>query len=608
MEKDNKYYGLIEGIVKNHRKFPGCEAVLDEIIDDVYSHSEVVINSVQNESVVKTYIEKVVLTSIITISKRYNLGRNRVTPIREISNYVHNEAQTITDAEVKPAPVSEPELISEQNSELILEPESEPELFEGGKVSEENMSEPEEHEEIRANNAYVDDMINSIASDSLSESEPEEEIIFDNNEEALIEDIELTENLPEQDEFAISGEITEPTGDGISVPVYEEELQESEVFSEIEPAEGGVSPEIEEIEDDEDTIALEDESQGVNVQELSDESADTEIFGESLEPETEDFADLTEHNDDSAESAFGLADNADGFDAIDLGANELTVSEDESFEKEDSIAEMDTFDFSDVQNEIAEEDVFAESEPNEEELSEAEDLSIVTETEEIQSEDVELIQSEPEQEETELTEAEDIQAEEEPEEIQFGGNEDLPAEDEMTNSEVNEEIPLDADNTGDVFELSEETEIAEFGSDIQSDELVIGDDASEDLGFMEESAESFMLEDAGEEISLQQEEVIDVVATDTESSVKNESVSEFHPLNYSAFDYVPSESYAADNADINSLSEQLIKLNDEYPGLKILSVFECKYKKNMSIDDISAALNMEKDEVIQALNELVGIV
>ena len=70
MEKNNKYYNIIADIVKKHIKYSGLEAILDDIIDDVYKHSEVIINSVPNESVISAYLEKVVSTSIITVPKK----------------------------------------------------------------------------------------------------------------------------------------------------------------------------------------------------------------------------------------------------------------------------------------------------------------------------------------------------------------------------------------------------------------------------------------------------------------------------------------------------------------------------------------------------------
>ena len=47
-----KYYDLIVSMIKSHRKFIGCEDILENIIDDVYNHAEVVLNTVENESVV----------------------------------------------------------------------------------------------------------------------------------------------------------------------------------------------------------------------------------------------------------------------------------------------------------------------------------------------------------------------------------------------------------------------------------------------------------------------------------------------------------------------------------------------------------------------------
>jgi hypothetical protein len=57
MEKENKYYGIIENLVKKHKKFPGLESILEDIIDDVYSHSEVIIKTVTNEEENHTELE-----------------------------------------------------------------------------------------------------------------------------------------------------------------------------------------------------------------------------------------------------------------------------------------------------------------------------------------------------------------------------------------------------------------------------------------------------------------------------------------------------------------------------------------------------------------------
>ena len=74
MEKENKYYNIIVNIVKSNKKYQGLENILDEIVDDVYSHSEVIFNTVNNESVIMSYLEKVVSTSLITVPKKLGIS------------------------------------------------------------------------------------------------------------------------------------------------------------------------------------------------------------------------------------------------------------------------------------------------------------------------------------------------------------------------------------------------------------------------------------------------------------------------------------------------------------------------------------------------------
>ena len=86
MEKDNKYYGIIENLIRSHKKFNGYDAILDEIIDDVYKHSESVINTVNDENVVISYLQKIVSVSVITVPKR--LGLHTEIKHRSITNEI----------------------------------------------------------------------------------------------------------------------------------------------------------------------------------------------------------------------------------------------------------------------------------------------------------------------------------------------------------------------------------------------------------------------------------------------------------------------------------------------------------------------------------------
>ena len=50
---------------------------MDDIIADVLIHSESVIKTINNESVLIAYLEKVVSTSMITVPKRLNFKQER---------------------------------------------------------------------------------------------------------------------------------------------------------------------------------------------------------------------------------------------------------------------------------------------------------------------------------------------------------------------------------------------------------------------------------------------------------------------------------------------------------------------------------------------------
>ena len=60
--------------------------------------------------------------------------------------------------------------------------------------------------------------------------------------------------------------------------------------------------------------------------------------------------------------------------------------------------------------------------------------------------------------------------------------------------------------------------------------------------------------------------------------------------------------------DDKELKEKLILLNDSKPELNIMSVFDLRYKKNYTLEQISIELNMVKDNVVKALNDIIELV
>ena len=86
---ENKYNDLILSLIKEHPKYTGYEAILEDIFNDVYSRSKVVLSTVTNEDVVVSYLKKVINSSIVTVPKKLNFNvraRHRViSTLPEIS-------------------------------------------------------------------------------------------------------------------------------------------------------------------------------------------------------------------------------------------------------------------------------------------------------------------------------------------------------------------------------------------------------------------------------------------------------------------------------------------------------------------------------------------
>lgn len=112
MEK--KYYDIIVTLIKKNEKFIGCEPILDDIAQDVYEHSKVVLGSVSNEDVIAAYLNKVVATSLITVPKKLNYStRNKHRVIKQV--------QAITGVEVQPIQNSIEEAAAFEETDSILE-------------------------------------------------------------------------------------------------------------------------------------------------------------------------------------------------------------------------------------------------------------------------------------------------------------------------------------------------------------------------------------------------------------------------------------------------------------------------------------------------------
>ena len=677
MDKENKYYSLIRDLVKNHRKFPGYEAILEEIIDDVFAHSEIIINSIDNEDVIKSYLEKVISTSIITVPKKmhFNTAANHrvITPAPE---KIVTTIPEVKKAESAPEPtVVEPTLaepVTEINTVELSEPteiqtfdEPEAELQEVTDLETELSLEPDEtdigndtdtQDDIltfaqdigseKANPELVDKMINSMGNDdveglndistepSLNDEQVEFSDLADVDELEVINEEEIEAEIPEVSEEEVDEVSFEP-----SEPEFEDNLAE----------ESGETLGLQF--SDEPELLGEDDSE--HADELTTEADDdTEVFS----PE-EEFAEPADESplvisEEGADISFSADDESEDSDSIPEFSDDLSQEEPSDIITSDEPEEL---------NEEPEQFFAAQEEPLIEETGEdigGNELTLdigepsLEPAVELMAEPAAEFAAEPEleeePEETSIEPAEDdvvpgLMADESSIDIL---SEPADTEDDLLQESEDSSIGFESESLSDNNELAEfssETEdsaidfvepvLAEpegigaaddndFGLELQDDGLAdIGNDglelnvaSDEPIGFVSDDDESHEISGGLESdegtpatsMELHSDEYFENISLvqPTDSGAKNEP--EYKPADFSVFDFAPESFQPGLNLDL--LSDKLLELNQKRPELSILTIFDMKYKQDMTIDAIAAALNINTNQVIMALNKIIELV
>ena len=317
MEK--KYYDLIVTLIKNHRKYPGLESLLDDIAQDAYNHAQVVLGTITNEDVITSYLNKVVSTSIITVPKRMNFNtrahhRVILPPLKEHEPPVENEIHINV-------PEPEHDVNLEEELDKLIQEESgvnDKVSTEETNVTEVNNSVDEaqeinkpEPEEPVIEETQTEDTLEEVADIELDESEKVEKDL-----EETVEELEVSE-LPKPDvdktlvDKMINGhagvnhegienieDVTELETDNtedieLSSP---EELEQNEI-SDIDELTVEDEP-IEELSDNLDELEASTEIPTLDEDLELEETVQDELLEDSIEPKTEELANSEEEEEE----------------------------------------------------------------------------------------------------------------------------------------------------------------------------------------------------------------------------------------------------------------------------------------------------------------------
>lgn len=567
MEKNNKYYNIIADIVKKHRKYSGLEAILDDIIDDVYNHSEVIINSVPNESVISAYLEKVVATSIITVPKK--MGFHPEIKHVTVSSVTHQPQQCFVSNEVVK----------------------------------------------KVDNTLVDKMINSAESTSSDSTESDLlELASDKSELNDIVDKPIQEEqepiLNSIDDDVLTDEFEAPAQDYIEdndLLVLSEEIEENDLSSDVHEVLPADNQENLDIENHEEENTIEDfstEVMDINEVAESDESED-----DFLQEQVEDSDFVVEKADDIQSLDYQKEDDVleEISDKDDLLDN--FVKSEENDEKEPLQETAD-----DIEEVAAEtnQEVVLENDDSSDDLNldevESPMLDLADESEdnlnqEVSSEEVDTDVSPIEEiEENDL----ELQISKEAEPLAEVENpvEDLLPKAEETNDEVLQ------------TEESENFELEQSGNDflqVEGDDSFDLESADDNLAFSDEltldSGDELLesTESDGFELNLN-EEAESPVELEIVGDAKNDESEKFAITDFSKFNFNPENVDINDTLDTDLIVKDIQDLANKRPELKIIDVYNMKYKDNKSVSEISTELGMDENLVIDALNEIIAVI
>lgn len=564
MEKDNKYYNIIADIVKKHRKFAGLEAILDDIIDDVYNHSEVIINSVPNESVISAYLEKVVSTSIITVPKK--MGFHPEIKHVTVSTLPQQPQQA-------PQPVIANEIIKKVDNTLVdrminsaesASTDSEPDLLE-----------------------IADDKseFNDIIEEPIQE---EQKTLLDSFDDDVLTE-ELDVSVKDEDEntdlFALSEQIVDND--------LTQELQDDLPVDKLEDAA---------VENHEDNIIDELPTEGLEINEVVENSVSDNDF---LQEQTEDsdlVLDKTE-----ADNVLNLETQKDDNVLEEISdKNDLLENFIETEENEDEEPLQEAVEETEESVENDNEEVFLEDDNNIEELSLTKtDVSVLDSTDE-SNEDLNLDDSSAEIE-LDAAPVEDV----EQNDLELQISDDVEPVVDIDTS-VEELLPEVGEANSEIFqtENSETLELEPSGDDY----LQVESDDSLDLEPVNDSFEDSLTIDSSDEL-LESPETDDFelnLNEETEATieleVENNEPEKFATTDFSKFDFNPEAVETDDALDTDLIVKDIQDLANKRPELKVIDVYNMKYKDNKSVSEISTELGIGEDSVIDALNEIIAVI
>lgn len=354
-----RYHDLIVSLIKANRKYPECKDIMEDIVADVYEHAQVVLNTVSNESVISSYLNKIVTTSVITVSRRLGTHSSRTENI-DISSILNSKPEITPEL---PTPEGQEQQVEEETSdeaifeeisddyEALTEPED---TNLTADVTEEEEFETEKEPLVSdVDKSLVDKMINGISAeeqqseDMLNLEEAEMPDMTSSEDEGFMVEEDAIESIDEDEmPMAENEEEAELLQGDFEIEEYSEPEKEMAEIEEAEPENEIISAEEEEFVNSEEAPEIPD-----FVPEGAEELETAEIPEEMVEAEIPEAEEMLETPEEMVEveipEAHEMLEEPEGLEAF-----EILEEQDESAESEEA---------NEIEEEVTEEDGYDEN-------------------------------------------------------------------------------------------------------------------------------------------------------------------------------------------------------------------------------------------------------
>ena len=210
MQENEKYYDIIKSLVLENKRFKTeLEVYLKEIIDDIYSKSKFMIDSISDDDVLKNYLNKIIPIVLISISKKYGVKTRNESRKTFIASEIQNNTETKYETN------NEPQIIEIDSTDTLINSVDSRTI--------DNNDEEVLEQEVSVENSEDNLAIEIVDSDDDTTEVLEQEVSVENSEDSIAPEYNNNEELQIL-EFNNEEDFLDTSNENIQININDDDL------------------------------------------------------------------------------------------------------------------------------------------------------------------------------------------------------------------------------------------------------------------------------------------------------------------------------------------------------------------------------------------------